>query len=342
MERRSFVQGAGMAGVLAAGVAPAIVHAQANIRWRLASSFPKSLDTIFGAAEVFSKKISDMTGGKFQITVHAAGELMPAFGVVDGVQGATVEVAHTAPYYFFGKDPTFALACALPFGMNVRQQNAWMYHGGGLQLMREFFKDYNIINFPAGNTGAQMGGWFRKEIKSPDDFTAREHLDLELVVGRGRDALADRLRRAENRVQALREARRQPPFHFGGRLREYRRGRSRQDAGQAGVLDERTTLHPMSPRFLFDDSPACRRRFRPGPQARFHLVRGPAPDDPLAGQSGILAAGQHPVIARETDVSGRRTHEIANGTYGASLRTALKRVHVQPVCRSRVCVKRIR
>src|SRR5687768_2860174 len=109
MERRSFVQGAGLAGVLAAGVAPAIVHAQANIRWRLASSFPKSLDTIFGGAEVFAKKVADMSGGKFQISTHAAGEIVPALGVVDAVQGGTVEVAHTAPYYFFGKDETFAL-----------------------------------------------------------------------------------------------------------------------------------------------------------------------------------------------------------------------------------------
>jgi TRAP-type mannitol/chloroaromatic compound transport system substrate-binding protein len=169
MERRSFVSGAGLAGVLAAGAAPALVHAQANIRWRLASSFPKSLDTIYGAAEVFAKKVSDMTGGKFQISTHAAGELMPAFGVVDGVQGATIEMAHTAPYYFFGKDPCFALGCAIPFGLNSRQMTAWMYEGNGLKLMREFYAKYNIINLPGGNTGAQMGGWFRKEVKSLAD-----------------------------------------------------------------------------------------------------------------------------------------------------------------------------
>ena len=169
MERRSFVSGAGLAGVLATGMAPAIVHAQANIRWRLASSFPKSLDTIYGAAEVFAKKVGEMSGGKFQISVHAAGELMPAFGVVDGVQAATVEMAHTAPYYFFGKDPTFALGCAIPFGLNSRQMTAWMLEGNGLKLMREFYAKYNIINFCGGNTGAQMGGFFRKEIKSLAD-----------------------------------------------------------------------------------------------------------------------------------------------------------------------------
>jgi TRAP-type mannitol/chloroaromatic compound transport system substrate-binding protein len=169
MERRSFIRNAGLAGVLAAGVAPA-VHAQAAIRWRIASSFPRSLDTLFGAAEVFAKKVSEMSGGKFQITVHAANELMPAFGVVDGVQNATVEVAHTAPYYFFGKDVCFALGCAIPFGLNSRQMNAWMYEGNGLKLMREFYAKYNIVNLPGGNTGAQMGGWFRKEIKSVADF----------------------------------------------------------------------------------------------------------------------------------------------------------------------------
>ncbi len=170
MERRSFIRQTGLAGVLAAGAAPAIVHAQATLRWRIASSFPKSLDTIYGGAEVFAKHVSDMTGGKFQVTVHAGGELMPPFGVVDGVQNGTVEACHTVPYYFFGKDPTFALGAAIPFGLNSRQMTAWMYEGNGLKLMREFYAQYNIINFPCGNTGAQMGGWYRKPLKSMADM----------------------------------------------------------------------------------------------------------------------------------------------------------------------------
>ncbi|HEU4825578.1 MAG TPA: TRAP transporter substrate-binding protein DctP, partial [Dongiaceae bacterium] len=124
----------------------------------------------FGAAEVFAAKVKAMSGGKFEISTHAAGELMPAFGVVDGVQQGTVEVAHTAPYYFFGKNECFALGCAIPFGLNSRQMTAWMHEGNGLKLMREFYAKYNIVNFPGGNTGAQMGGWFRKEIKSVADF----------------------------------------------------------------------------------------------------------------------------------------------------------------------------
>src|SRR5687767_11367462 len=168
MDRRSVIKSAGIAGVLAAGMAPA-VHAQAAVRWRLASSFPKSLDTIFGAAEVFRDQVKAMSGGKFEISVHAAGELMPPFGVVDGVQQGTVECAHTAPYYFFGKNEAFALACAIPFGLNSRQMTAWMYEGNGLKLMREFYAKYSMISFPGGNTGAQMGGWYRKEIKSVKD-----------------------------------------------------------------------------------------------------------------------------------------------------------------------------
>jgi TRAP-type mannitol/chloroaromatic compound transport system substrate-binding protein len=168
MDRRSLIKNAGIAGVLAAGIAPA-VHAQATVRWRLASSFPKSLDTLYGGAEVFAKAVRTMSGGKFEISTHAAGELMPAFGVVDGVQQGSIEMAQTAPYYFFGKDEAFTLGCAIPFGLNSRQMTAWMLEGNGGKLMREFYAKYNMINFPGGNTGAQMGGWFRKEIKSSKD-----------------------------------------------------------------------------------------------------------------------------------------------------------------------------
>ncbi|WP_066259283.1 TRAP transporter substrate-binding protein [Hydrogenophaga flava] len=169
MDRRSILKHAGIAGVLAAGAAPA-VHAQAAIRWRLASSFPKALDTIYGAAEVFAEKVSAMSGGKFVVSVHPAGELMPAFGIVDGVQQGTVEAGHTAPYYYFGKDDTFAMGTAIPFGLNSRQLTAWYFDGNGMKLFREFYDKYNIINFPGGNTGAQMGGWYRKEVKTVADI----------------------------------------------------------------------------------------------------------------------------------------------------------------------------
>ena len=171
MQRRSFMARA-VAGATAGAaiVAAPAVRAQAQIRWRLASSFPKSLDTIYGAGEVFAKAVADGTGGKMQVSVHPGGELVPAFGVVDAIQNGTVECAHTAPYYFFGKDETFAFDCAVPFGLNSRQQTAWMFEGNGMKLMREFYAGYNIVNFPMGNTGAQMGGWYRKEIKSLDEI----------------------------------------------------------------------------------------------------------------------------------------------------------------------------
>ncbi|RPJ17374.1 MAG: ABC transporter substrate-binding protein [Desulfobacteraceae bacterium] len=176
MKRRSFLKKAGtgiVAGVgLAAGIgagAPS-VHAEPSIRWRLASSFPKSLDALLGPAEIFAKMVGAMSGGKFLITVHAAGELVPPFGVVDAVQNSTVECCHTAPYSFFGKDDVFAIGTAIPFGLNSRQMTAWMHQGNGLTLMREFLKSYSIINFPMGNTNAQMGGWYRKEIKSVADL----------------------------------------------------------------------------------------------------------------------------------------------------------------------------
>ena len=160
---------AGVAGVLAAAAAPA-VHAQPSVRWRLASSFPRSLDTIHGAAQVFAHKARQLSGGRFEVSVHAAGELMPAFDVVDGVQRGKVEAAHTAPYYFFDKDETFAIGGAIPFGLNSRQMSAWTFEGNGLKLMREFYAQFDIVHFPCGNTGAQMGGWMRREIRSSADL----------------------------------------------------------------------------------------------------------------------------------------------------------------------------
>ena len=173
MKRRQFIKGAAGAS-LAAGVSslakPALAQSMPEIRWRLASSFPKSLDTIFNTSELIAKRVAEATDNKFQIRVFAAGEIVPGLQVLDAVQNGTVECGHTASYYYVGKDPTFAFDTALPFGLNFRQQNAWMHFGGGLQLMREFLKDYNIHHIPAGNTGAQMGGWFRKEIKTVEDL----------------------------------------------------------------------------------------------------------------------------------------------------------------------------
>jgi TRAP-type mannitol/chloroaromatic compound transport system substrate-binding protein len=169
MDRRSLIRNAGIAGVLAAGAAPA-VHAQPAVRWRMAASFPKSLDTIFGSGDTFSKTVKALSGGKFEVSTHAAGELLPAFGVVDGIQNGTIEMALTAPYYFTGKNSIFAFGCAVPFGLTARQMDAWMEHGNGRKLMDAFYANYNIRSRSAGNTGTQMGGWYRKEIKTAADL----------------------------------------------------------------------------------------------------------------------------------------------------------------------------
>jgi TRAP-type mannitol/chloroaromatic compound transport system substrate-binding protein len=173
MKRREFLKAAGLTGVATAatGVAmPAIAQSMPELKWRCTSSFPKSLDTIYGAAEIFAKAVAEITDNKFQIQVFAAGEIVPGLNAADAVTNGTVEMCHTASYYYVGKDPTYAFATAVPFGLNSRMQSAWMDFGGGMELMNEFYKKANIYGIPCGNTGCQMGGWFRKEIKAPSDF----------------------------------------------------------------------------------------------------------------------------------------------------------------------------
>ncbi len=182
MERRDFLikaaAGTAAAGVLAGcgsspkggtGNAPA-VHTNPKINWRLTSSYPRSLDTIYGGAEVFASRVKELTNGNFNIRCYPSGELVPGLQVLDAVQQGTVHMGHSASYYFIGKNPALAFDCAVPFGLTARQQNAWLLQGGGLELMRAVFSDFNIINFPGGNTGTQMGGWFRHEINSAADI----------------------------------------------------------------------------------------------------------------------------------------------------------------------------
>jgi len=170
MKRRDFLTRAGIGIAAGAASAPALAQSAPQIRWRMASSFPKSLDTLYGTAEQIATRVSHVTDGRFEIRVFAAGEIVPPLQVMDAVQNGTVECGQTASYYYVGKNPAFAFDTALPFGMNCRQQNAWMYYGGGMELMRELFRAHNIVNFPCGNTGTQMAGWYRKEIKSVADL----------------------------------------------------------------------------------------------------------------------------------------------------------------------------
>ena len=170
MKRRNFLAASGAGLAAAAVAAPAVAQSSPEIKWRLTSSFPKSLDTIYGGAETIAKQVAELTDNKFQIQVFAAGEIVPGLQALDAVSNNTVEMCHTCSYYYVGKDPTFAIGTAVPFGLNARQMNAWLFQGGGNELFNEFYKKYNIHAMPAGNTGAQMGGWFRKEIKTVADL----------------------------------------------------------------------------------------------------------------------------------------------------------------------------
>jgi TRAP-type mannitol/chloroaromatic compound transport system substrate-binding protein len=171
MKRRDFIKvtGLGVAGA-ATIAAPAIAQSMPEIKWRMTTSWPKSLDTLHGGAEMMAKVVGEATDGKFQIQTFAAGEIVPGLQVLDAVQSATVEMGHTAPYYYFGKDPTFTFGSSIPFGPNMRINQAWYLLGGGKELLNDFFKGYNVTSLLAGNTGCQMGGWFRKEINTVDDL----------------------------------------------------------------------------------------------------------------------------------------------------------------------------
>ncbi len=169
MERRGFLTGVGVASVGAIAM-PAIAQSQPAIRWRCASSYPKSLDTVFGATEMVAKTVSEMTGGKFVIQVFAAGEIVPAFGVLDAVSNDTVECGHTASFFYWGKEPAMAFDYTMPFGMDSRQHTAWYSFGGGRELIQEMMAGFGVQSFPCGNFGAQAGGWFRREIKEPADL----------------------------------------------------------------------------------------------------------------------------------------------------------------------------
>ena len=172
--RRAFLTRAGIGGAAAAAgaglAAPAIAQESPTITWRMASSFPKSLDTIFGSGEEVATRVKEATDGKFTIQVFAAGEIVPGLQAIDAATDGTVECANSVGYYSWGKDPAFACGADLPFTFSARSKAAYNYYGGGIETYNEFLATQNLISFPAGNTGAQMGGWYRKEIKSLEDM----------------------------------------------------------------------------------------------------------------------------------------------------------------------------
>ena len=170
MDRRSFLTKAALGSAATGLAAPAIAQDNPKITWRLTSSFPKSLSTLWGNSQEIGKRISEATDGNFQIQSFAAGELVGGLQAADAVTEGTVEMAHTVGYYYWGKDPAWAVGSAVPFALNARGMNAWHYFGGGIDLYNDFLKSSNIIAFPGGNTGTQMGGFFRKEIKTVEDL----------------------------------------------------------------------------------------------------------------------------------------------------------------------------
>src|SRR6266704_955347 len=171
MKRRDFlkVTGIGAAGA-ATLAAPAIAQSMPELKWRLAASWPKSLDTLWGGVEHMVKLVAEPPDNKFQIQTFAGGEIVPGLQVLDAVQNGTVEMGHTASYYYFGKDSTFSFGASVPVGPNQRLNQAWYVLGGGREILNGFYKKYNCVSLLAGNTGCQMGGWFRKEINSVDDL----------------------------------------------------------------------------------------------------------------------------------------------------------------------------
>ena len=175
MQRRQLLRTSGQALAAAAGAgalsACTIRRAETGrssglpqVRWRMATSWPVSLDTIYGGAETICKQVKAMSGGGFTIEPFAAGEIVPGLEVLDAVQAGSVECGHTASYYYIGKNPAFAFGTAVPFGLTAQQQNAWLYQGGGNEAMDALFADFGAKSFPAGNTGGQLGGWFKRPV----------------------------------------------------------------------------------------------------------------------------------------------------------------------------------
>lgn len=142
-----------------------------NLEWQMATSWPLSLETIFGGAKVLTERVASLTGGRFKIIPRAAGEIAPGLEVLNVVSQGAVQCGHTAGYYYIGKSPALAFGTTVPFGLTAQQQNAWLYEGNGLTKLREIYASkFNVIQFPCGNTGTQMGGWFRKEVNTLSDL----------------------------------------------------------------------------------------------------------------------------------------------------------------------------
>ena len=279
LKRRNFIKKGSVAaaagGVLSAcggaggdSSGPAI-HTNQRVMWRLASSFPRSLDTIYGASDVLSETLEAITDGRFMVRPYPAGELVPGLQVLDAVQQQTVQVGHTASYYFIGKNPALAFDTCLPFGLTVRQQNAWMYHGEGLDLVRDVFSDFNIISFPGGNTGVQMGGWFKRQINTTSDLSGLK-IRIPGLGGRVMDRLGAT-------VQVL----------AGGEIYQALERGTIDAAEWAGPYDdEKLGFHQVADYYYYPGW------WEPGPQLTFYVNRNAWDQLPKIYQEAFTAAAQ--------------------------------------------------
>jgi TRAP-type mannitol/chloroaromatic compound transport system substrate-binding protein len=170
MKRRDFLKGSVAGAATAAVASPAVAQSAPEVKWRMVSSFPKQLDVLHGGAEFFAKQVADLTDNKFQIAVLAPGEPVAALQALDAAGSGSVDAAYSSAHYFVGKDPTYSIFASVPFGLNARMQNSWLSQGGGNELANQLFAKANLVGFPCGNTGTQMGGWFRAELKSTADL----------------------------------------------------------------------------------------------------------------------------------------------------------------------------
>jgi TRAP-type mannitol/chloroaromatic compound transport system substrate-binding protein len=168
LSRRHFARIA-TAGAAVAVASPAVAQ-QATVKWRLSSSFPKSIEGLWGASPTVAKFVNEMSDGKFVIDTFAAGEIVPGLQVLDAVANGTIECGHSYSGYYIGKNPALIFDGSLPFGFTVRQHNAWYLFGDGKKLVDEMYDGLGVVSIPMGNTGGQTFGWFRKELKTPADF----------------------------------------------------------------------------------------------------------------------------------------------------------------------------
>lgn len=145
-------------------------QAQQRFRWRMVTSWPKNFPGLGTTAEYFADLVNQLSGGRLQIQLFAAGELVPALEVFDAVAGGTAELGHSAAYYWRGKTSAASFFTAVPFGLNAQEMNAWLYNGGGLELWQKAYADFGVLPLPCGNTGVQMAGWFNREINSLSDL----------------------------------------------------------------------------------------------------------------------------------------------------------------------------